>query len=101
MRREKEIAETKCEAAQSESIRYRQRCEHHEKELEETQAALQLERKRTQGQMLTTEEHAELMAKVSQVAELTEVKKELEKKKSELEKANEALRTKVGAVKNI
>eukprot|EP00794_Sanderia_malayensis_P010976 gene10976-12139_t len=91
LRREKEIAETKCEAAQSESIRYRQRCEYHENELEETQSALQLERRRTQGQMLTVEEHAELTSKVSQVAELTETNAELEKCKSQLEQTNNVL----------
>ncbi len=95
MRREKEIAETKCEAAQSESIRYRQRCDHYEKELEETQAALELERRRTLGMMLSKEEHADIMEKVAKVAELTELQKELQKQKTELEETNEVLKNKV------
>ncbi|XP_065056789.1 nucleoprotein TPR-like isoform X2 [Rhopilema esculentum] len=95
IRREKEIAETKFEALQSESLRYRQRCDHFEKELEETQAALELERKRTLGLMLSKEEHEDIMAKVARVAELTELNKELEKQKEELGKKHSTVNAKV------
>ena len=64
--------------------------------MDETQSALELERKRTLGQMLTKEEHADMMEKVGRVAELTKVNKELAKQKAELNKSNEAIQMKVG-----
>lgn len=95
IRREKEIAETKFEALQSENIRFRQRCEHFEKELEETQAALGLERKRTQGLMLSKEEHEELMGRVARVTELDLLNKEIQQQKEDLVKDNEMVKKKV------
>ena len=44
MRREKEIAETKCELSQQESVRFQQRCEYFEKQLEEARASLSEEK---------------------------------------------------------
>jgi len=49
VRREKEIAETKVEALETESMRYRQRAEHLQRDLDETKAALELEFERTKG----------------------------------------------------
>ena len=95
IRREKEIAETKFEALQSENMRFRQRCEHFETELEETQAALDLERKRTLGLMLSKEEHDDLMSKVARVAELDVVNKDLQQQKDELYGEAESLKVKV------
>ena len=45
--------------------------------------------------MLSKEEHEELMAKVASVSELTELNKELERVKKELEADHEALKMKV------
>ena len=45
--------------------------------------------------MLSKEEHEELMAKVASVSELTELNKELERIKKELEADHEALKMKV------
>jgi len=95
IRREKEIAETKFEALQSENMRFRQRCEHFETELEETQAALDLERKRTLGLMLSKEEHDDLMSKVARVAELDVVNKDLQQQKDELYGEAESLKVKI------
>lgn len=48
IRREKEIAETRFEVAQVESLRYRQRVEHLERELQELQDSLNAEREKVQ-----------------------------------------------------
>lgn len=48
IRREKEIAETRFEVAQVESLRYRQRVEYLERELQELQDSLNAEREKVQ-----------------------------------------------------
>jgi nucleoprotein TPR len=48
IRREKEIAETRFEVAQVESLRYRQRVELLERELQELQDSLNVEREKVQ-----------------------------------------------------
>lgn len=48
MRREKEIAESRFEVAQGESLRFRLRVEHLERELKEVQDSLSAERERMQ-----------------------------------------------------
>lgn len=81
VRREKEIAETKAEASETESMRYRQRAEHLQRDLEETKQALELELERTKGLMLTEEEHKNFTEKVKKCKELEVLTKELEKQK--------------------
>ena len=85
VRREKEIAETKAEASETESMRYRQRAEHLQRDLEETKAALELELQRTQGKMLTEEEHKDMLEKLKKLKQLEGTNAELEKQKSSLE----------------
>ena len=63
--------------------------------MEETQSALDLERKRTLGLMLSREEHDELMSKVARVSELDVINKDLEREKDELFGENESLKSKV------
>lgn len=48
MRREKEIAMTRCEASEEEALRHKQRTEHQNLELVELQEALNAERERMQ-----------------------------------------------------
>ena len=48
VRREKEIAETKCDLAVSESARFKQRCEQLSQQLHEADETLRQERERTQ-----------------------------------------------------
>ena len=85
VRREKEIAETKAEASETESMRYRQRAEHLQRDLEETKEALELELQRTQGKMLTEEEHKDMLEKLKKLKQLEGINSELEKQKSSLE----------------
>lgn len=55
MRREKELAESRFEVAQGESLRYRLRMEHLERELKEVQDSLSAARERMQVSHLTRE----------------------------------------------
>lgn len=48
VRREKEIAETKCDLAVSESARFKQKCEQLSQQLQEAEENLRQERDRTQ-----------------------------------------------------
>lgn len=48
VRREKEIAETKCDLAVSESARFKRKCEHLSQQLQEAEETLRQERERTQ-----------------------------------------------------
>ncbi|XP_057291201.1 nucleoprotein TPR-like isoform X3 [Hydractinia symbiolongicarpus] len=83
VRREKEIAETKAEASETESMRYRQRAEHLQRDLDENKAALELELERTKGRMLTEEEHNDIMEKVKKGKEYEVLNKDLEQQKAE------------------
>lgn len=82
VRREKEISETKAEALETESMRYRQRAEHLQRDLEESKKALELEFERTKGRMLTEQEHKEVTEKVKKAKEYEVLNKELEKQKT-------------------
>lgn len=55
IRREKEIAETRFEVAQVESLRYRQRVELLERELQELQDSLNAEREKVQVRALSVD----------------------------------------------
>ena len=63
--------------------------------MDETRAALDIERKRTQGQMLSKDEHADIKSKIAKVNELTQLKEQLERQKENVEKANKTLQEKV------
>lgn len=95
VRREKEIAETKREASESESLRYRQRADFLQRELDETIRALETERQRTQGRMLSEQEFADTMEKVRKFHELDVANKEHEKARSALTSQNKTLNDKV------
>lgn len=82
VRREKEISETKAEALETESMRYRQRAEHLQRDLDETKAALELEFERTKGRMLTEAEFKDINEKVKKAKEFEMLNKELEKQKN-------------------
>ena len=95
MRREKEISETKAEALETESMRYRQRAEHLQRDLDETKSALELEFERTKGRMLTEVEYKEMMEKVKKAKEYELLNKEMEKQKNIEMTKNKALLEKV------
>jgi nucleoprotein TPR len=94
-RREKEIAETKGELAQNESLRYQQRCTFLEKQLEEAQKNLKEEKTQTQVEAETSVKHAEVMEKVQKLNELTHTNKVLMDEKQTLEQRTKAMEAKV------
>ena len=63
-RREREIAETKRELAESESLRHGQRVGHLERQLREVEEALRQSEEAAKLQSETASQHAEILAKV-------------------------------------
>ncbi|XP_061093863.1 translocated promoter region b, nuclear basket protein isoform X2 [Conger conger] len=95
VRREKEIAETRFEVAQVESLRHRQRVEHLERELKELQDSLNAERERVQVTAKTLAQHDELMKKTETMNVLVETNKMLREEKERLEKELQQTQAKV------
>ena len=76
-------------------MRFRQRAEHLQRDIDETKAALELEMKRTQGRMLSEEEYKGVMEKVNKIAEFEVLNQELERNKLTLMTKNEQLQEQV------
>ena len=85
MRKEKEIAETKSELLQSESVRYQQRLEYIEKQLKDTEQLLEKEKQRTKSLPIDVAEHEEIMKKVEKLTEIEEINEVLNSEKETLE----------------
>uniref|UniRef100_A0A8B9FRI6 Nucleoprotein TPR n=1 Tax=Amazona collaria TaxID=241587 RepID=A0A8B9FRI6_9PSIT len=94
IRREKEIAETRFEVAQVESLRYRQRVEHLERELQELQDSLNAEREKVQVTAKTIAQHEELMKKTETMNVLIETNKMLREDKERLEQELQQIQAK-------
>ncbi|KAJ8376133.1 hypothetical protein SKAU_G00067130 [Synaphobranchus kaupii] len=95
VRREKEIAETRFEVAQVESLRHRQRVEHLERELKELQDSLNTEREKVQVTAKTLAQHDELMKKTETMNVLVETNKMLREERERLEKELQQTQAKV------
>ncbi|XP_004943366.4 nucleoprotein TPR isoform X2 [Gallus gallus] len=95
IRREKEIAETRFEVAQVESLRFRQRVEHLERELQEVQDSLNAEREKVQVTAKTIAQHEELMKKTETMNVLIETNKMLREEKERLEQELQQMQAKV------
>ncbi|XP_020609857.1 nucleoprotein TPR-like isoform X1 [Orbicella faveolata] len=95
VRREKEISETKCESAQSESMRYQQRCEYLQGQIEDLQKNITEEQTQSNINTQTAAQHQEVMEKVQKLNELTEANKILENEKESAEKTVRELVAKV------
>ncbi|XP_029285243.1 translocated promoter region b, nuclear basket protein [Cottoperca gobio] len=85
VRREKEIAESRFEVAQGESLRYRLRVEHLERELKELQDSLSAAKERMQVTAKTLAQHDELMNKTETMSILMETNKMLREEKNKME----------------
>lgn len=85
MRKEKEIAETKSELLQSESVRCQQRLEYVEKQLKDTEEILEKEKQRTKSLPVDDAEHEEIMKKVARLAEVEEMNNVLNSEKQTLQ----------------
>ncbi|KAK1329308.1 hypothetical protein QTO34_011489 [Cnephaeus nilssonii] len=95
IRREKEIAETRFEVAQVESLRYRQRVELLERELQELQDSLNAEREKVQVTAKTMAQHEELMKKTETMSVVMETNKMLREEKERLEQDLQQMQAKV------
>ncbi|XP_056131900.1 translocated promoter region b, nuclear basket protein [Lampris incognitus] len=95
VRREKEIAESRFEVAQGESLRHRLRVEHLERELKELQNSLNAERQRMQVTAKTLAQHDELMKKTETMSVLMETNKMLREEKERMEQELQQTQAKV------
>uniref|UniRef100_A0A4W5PL87 Nucleoprotein TPR n=1 Tax=Hucho hucho TaxID=62062 RepID=A0A4W5PL87_9TELE len=95
VRREKEIAESRFEVAQGESLRHRLRVEHLERELRELQESLSAERERMQVTAKTLAQHDELMKKTETMSVLMETNKMLREEKERMEQELQQTQAKV------
>ncbi|XP_075944416.1 translocated promoter region b, nuclear basket protein isoform X3 [Anarhichas minor] len=85
VRREKEISESRFEVAQGESLRYRLRVEHLERELKEVQDSLSAAKERMQVTAKTLAQHDELMKKTETLSILMETNKMLREERDKME----------------
>ncbi|XP_041791081.1 translocated promoter region b, nuclear basket protein [Chelmon rostratus] len=95
VRREKEIAESRLEVAQGESLRYRLRVEHLERELKEVQDSLSATKERMQVTAKTLAQHDELMKKTETMSILMETNKMLREEKDKMEQGLQQSQAKV------
>lgn len=95
VRREKEIAETRFEVSQVECLRYRQRLEYMEKEMNELQDSLNAEREKVQVTAKTMAQHDELMRKTETMNVLIETNRLLREDKEKLEHDLQQLQAKI------
>uniref|UniRef100_A0A673K0J1 Nucleoprotein TPR n=1 Tax=Sinocyclocheilus rhinocerous TaxID=307959 RepID=A0A673K0J1_9TELE len=95
VRREKEIAESRFEVVQGESLRHRLRVEHLERELKDVQESLNAERERMQVTAKTLTQHDELMKKTETMNVLMETNKMLREEKEKLEQELQDTQAKV------
>uniref|UniRef100_A0A8C2HDE9 Nucleoprotein TPR n=1 Tax=Cyprinus carpio TaxID=7962 RepID=A0A8C2HDE9_CYPCA len=85
VRREKEIAETRREVAEVETLRYKQRMEYLEGELKELQDSLNVEREKLQVATKTLAQQEDVMKRMESMSALTETNKMLKNEKNRLE----------------
>uniref|UniRef100_A0AAR2KP16 Nucleoprotein TPR n=1 Tax=Pygocentrus nattereri TaxID=42514 RepID=A0AAR2KP16_PYGNA len=95
VRREKEIAESRFEVAQGETLRHRLRVEHLERELKEVQDSLSAERERMQVTAKTLAQHDELMKKTETMNVLVETNKMLRAEKERVEQELQQAQAKI------
>ncbi|XP_028817852.1 nucleoprotein TPR-like isoform X3 [Denticeps clupeoides] len=95
VRREKELAESRFEVAQGESLRQRLRAEQLEREAQELQSSLNGERERTQVTGRTLAQHEELMKKTETMSVLVENNALLREEKERLQQELENTQAKV------
>ncbi|XP_070764710.1 translocated promoter region b, nuclear basket protein [Enoplosus armatus] len=95
VRREKEISESRFEVAQGESLRYRLRVEHLERELKELQDSLSAAKERMQVTAKTLAQHDELMKKTETMSILMETNKMLREEKDKMEQELQQTQAKV------
>ncbi|XP_030839084.1 nucleoprotein TPR isoform X3 [Strongylocentrotus purpuratus] len=95
LRREKELAESQFELAQTETLRFRHKSEHLQNQLEQAQKSLSGERERAQILVQTTAQHQDLMKKVQSLNVVTDSNRLLREEKERVEQQLQQLKAKV------
>ncbi|XP_015236386.1 PREDICTED: nucleoprotein TPR [Cyprinodon variegatus] len=95
VRREKEIAVARYEASEGETLRYKQRVEHQDRELKELQEALNAERERMQLTSKTLCEQQEQLKKMESISALQENNRMLKMDRDKLELELQQVQAKV------
>uniref|UniRef100_A0A3Q1C8H4 Nucleoprotein TPR n=1 Tax=Amphiprion ocellaris TaxID=80972 RepID=A0A3Q1C8H4_AMPOC len=85
VRREKEIAVARCDASDGETLRYKQRVEHQDRELKELQEALNAEREKIQASAKTLAQQEEQLKKMESISALQETNRMLKMDRNKLE----------------
>ncbi|XP_033110270.1 nucleoprotein TPR-like [Anneissia japonica] len=100
VRREKEIAETRFEVVQAESVRFKLNCSLFERRVEETQKALTDERERSQVAAQTRAQHEDLVSKLEKLNVLTDSNKLLREEKEKLEQQLQCMEAKINKLES-
>ncbi|XP_051989723.1 nucleoprotein TPR-like isoform X2 [Xyrauchen texanus] len=95
VRREKEIAETRLEVMQVETLRYKQRMEYLEREMKELQDSLTAEREKLQVTAKTMAQQEDMIKRMESMSALTETNKMLKNEKNRLEHELQQTRAKI------
>uniref|UniRef100_A0A3Q1GAB7 Translocated promoter region a, nuclear basket protein n=1 Tax=Acanthochromis polyacanthus TaxID=80966 RepID=A0A3Q1GAB7_9TELE len=95
VRREKEIAVARCDASDGETLRYKQRVEHQDRELKELQEALNAEREKIQASAKTLAQQEEQLKKMESISALQETNRILKMDQNKLEQELQQAQAKV------
>uniref|UniRef100_A0AAQ6A4F7 Nucleoprotein TPR n=1 Tax=Amphiprion ocellaris TaxID=80972 RepID=A0AAQ6A4F7_AMPOC len=95
VRREKEIAVARCDASDGETLRYKQRVEHQDRELKELQEALNAEREKIQASAKTLAQQEEQLKKMESISALQETNRMLKMDRNKLEQELQQAQAKV------
>ncbi|KAM4623655.1 nucleoprotein TPR-like [Polymixia lowei] len=100
VRREKEIALTRCEASEGEALRYRQRVEHQDRELKDLQDALNAEKDKLQATAKTMSQQEEQLKRMENVNILQETSRMLKMDRDRLEQELQQAQAKVSKLQS-
>uniref|UniRef100_A0A3Q3IUV0 Nucleoprotein TPR n=1 Tax=Monopterus albus TaxID=43700 RepID=A0A3Q3IUV0_MONAL len=95
VRREKQIAVAQCEVLEGETLRYRQRVEHQDRELKELLEVLTAEREKMQAATKTLAQQEEQLKKMESISALQEANKMLKIDRDKLEQELQQAQAKV------
>ncbi|CAB1460394.1 unnamed protein product, partial [Pleuronectes platessa] len=95
VRQEKQIAVAQCEVSEGESLRYKQRVEHQDRELKELQDTLNAERQKMQATAKTLVQQEEQLKKMSTISTLQENNRMLKMNRDKLQQELQQAQAKV------
>nr|XP_019964353.1 PREDICTED: nucleoprotein TPR-like isoform X2 [Paralichthys olivaceus] len=95
VRQEKQIAVARCEVSEGETLRYKQRVEHQDRELKELQDTLNAERQKMQATAKTLVQQEEQLKKMNTISALQESNKMLKMNRDKLQQELQQAQAKV------